>query len=126
MNKMKSGYVYINDNLFETLIALSDIEQRKGLMGEKWKPPIMSFVYDKPKINKFWMYNTPSPLDIVFCKNGKITQIHHGEPYSIKSIGNDEYSDLIVELPLGTIYDINAKISDSIGLVNPSIKDLFK
>lgn len=121
---MKKGYVYISENIFETLLAISSNEQERGLMGVSWPPPIMSFVYDKPKINKFWMHNTPSPLDIVFCKNGKINQIHKGEPYSTKIIGDDILSDLIIELPYGTCSALNIKVDDFANLLNSTKKIL--
>lgn len=66
---MKTGYVYIDNNVFTTLLAISEHEQAQGLMHIEPPTPVMSFVYDRPKINKFWMANTPAPLDIVFCRN---------------------------------------------------------
>jgi len=120
---MINGYIYIGDNIFDSLLAISSEEQTKGLMYEK-DPKIMSFIYLKPRINKFWMKNTPAPLDIVFCYNGKISQIHKGEPFSTKVIGNDEYSDLIIELPFGTIASSNIKLGNEAGLIKPTIAEL--
>lgn len=117
---METGYIYINDNVFSTLLAISRDEQSVGLMGQEWPPPIMSFIYDKPRINKFWMNNTPSPLDIVFCNNGKVSQICYGEPYSTKTIGDDNFSDLIIELPYGTIESVGIKIGHTVGIVSPT------
>jgi uncharacterized membrane protein (UPF0127 family) len=122
---MKKGYVHILDNVFETLLAVSSDDQERGLMGISWPPPVMSFVYDKPKINKFWMHNTPSPLDIIFCKDGKINQICKGEPHSTQIIGKDILSDLVIELPYGTCKILNIKVSDSANLLN-STKKLLK
>lgn len=97
-----SSFIKINDHIFPTLLAQTKREQERGLMGVKWPPPIMSFVYGQPCINKFWMSNTVSPLDIIFSLNGKITQIHKGEPYSTRIIGLDELSDLVIEMPYGS------------------------
>lgn len=119
---MKSGYLNINDNIFQTLLAITDEEQSNGLMYIKPPTPIMSFVYSYPKINKFWMKNTPSPLDIVFCKNGQITQIHYGEPYSTTIIGNNELSDLVIEFPLGTVNNVSIKIGNYVELINLNLK----
>ena len=115
---MKNGYIYIANNIFPSLFAISEQEQLKGLMFEPFPPPIMSFIYSKPKINKFWMYNTESPLDILFCNNGEIQQIHYGEPFSTKIIGENKFSDLVVELPYSTISKLGIKIGNKIGSIS--------
>lgn len=121
---MKSGYIHINDNVFSTLLAISAEEQARGLMGQEWTPPVMSFIYAKPQINKFWMYNTPSPLDIVFSNNGEITQICKGEPYSTSSIGDNKFSDLIIEFPYGTVEKADIRIKHKVGLFKPTHEEL--
>ena len=114
---MKSAYLYVDNNVFSSLIAESESEQTQGLMHVTWPPPIMSFVYNRPKINKFWMHNTPSPLDIVFCCKGKVIDICSGEPYSTKILGPENYSDLIIEFPKGTVELSGIKIGQSVGFV---------
>jgi len=123
---MEHGYIYINDNVFPTLLAISEDEQSMGLMFEPFPPPIMSFVYSSPRINKFWMKNTPSPLDIVFCCNGKITQICVGEPFTTHTVGEDQPSDLVVEFPFGTIDSANIKVGDKVGFITPTESELKK
>lgn len=117
---MKSGIVCISNNLFETLLAISAEEQQKGLMYIDPPTPVMTFVYARPQINKFWMANTKAPLDIVFCHQGKVSQICHGEPHSTRMIGDDKYSDLIIELPYGTAEHSKIKIGHGAGLVTPT------
>ena len=121
---MENGYIYINNNIFPTLLAISSDEQSQGLMHQEWPPPIMSFVYDSPKVNRFWMARTPSPLDIIFCHNGKVSEICYGEPNSTRMIGGDLFSDLVVELPYGTAATSNIKIGHSAGLVKPTFEEL--
>lgn len=123
---MKNGFIYIGNNVFSTLLALSDEEQKKGLMHIKPPTPIMTFVYKYARVNKFWMANTPSKLDILFCINGKISQIHTGEPYDFSSIGNDEKSDLVIELPYGTVKAKGIKIGQNVGFLNDTKADLKK
>ena len=123
---MKSGYLYIHNSVFPTLFALSDEEQQRGLMHQAWPPPVMAFVYDHPRVNKFWMKNTPSPLDIVFCCNGKISQIHHGVPNTTDMIGENKQSDLIIELPYGTVEMDQIGIGQTVGLVAPASNELIK
>jgi uncharacterized membrane protein (UPF0127 family) len=123
---MNSGIVFIGNNIFETLLAISEDEQSKGLMGEDWPPPVMSFVYTKPSINKFWMKNTISPLDIIFCNNGEVTQICKGEPNSTTIIGDNKFSDLVIELPYGTANLSSIKLGNKVGLVKPTFDELKK
>lgn len=121
---MENGYLYINSSVFPTLLAISEDEQAHGLMGEPWPPPVMSFIYPIPKYNKFWMKNTPSPLDIVFSHNGVVTQICYGEPHSTAMIGDDRLSDLIVEFPHGTVISSGIKLGHKVGLVKPTADEL--
>lgn len=109
-------YVKIADHIFPTLLAIDLAEQERGLMGKPWPPPVMTFVYGRPCQNKFWMRNTPSPLDIVFCLNNKITSICSGIPYSLAVIGNDDLSDTVIELPAGTCIAYNITTGNSIDL----------
>lgn len=122
---MKQGYVCLNDNIFSTLLAITAEEQSKGLMHQR-DPLVMSFIYPIPQINKFWMHQTPNPLDIVFCCDGKVSQICYGEPYSTQIIGGDTYSDLIVEFPLGTTSSIGLKVGHPVQLIKPNFKELKK
>lgn len=117
---MENGYIYIANNVFPSLLAISEEEQEKGLMFEPFPPPIMSFLYNKPKITKFWMKNTESPLDIVFCCNGLVQQIHKGTPFSTEIIGMDKESDLVIEFPYGTVKSSCIKLYDRVGLVKPN------
>lgn len=123
---MKQGFIYINNNILSTLFAISADEQARGLMYINPPTPIMTFVYENPKINKFWMANTKAPLDIVFCHKGQVSQICYGEPHSISTIGDDKYSDLIVELPYGTVDTMGIKIGNIVGLVKPTVEEFNK
>jgi uncharacterized protein len=122
---VKQGYVYLHNNVFPTLLALSNEEQQQGLMYLDPPSPVMSFVYASPQINRFWMANVKFPLDIVFCNNGKVSEICYGEPYSTRIIGDYLFSDLVVELPGGMAKDTNIKIGQTAGLISPEPKQLF-
>jgi hypothetical protein len=122
---MEQGYIYIHNNVFPTLLAISSDEQQKGLMHQEWPPPVMSFVYATPSVNRFWMKNTPSPLDIVFCHKGKVAEICYGEPHSTQVVGS-WISDLVIELPHGTVDSTGIKVGQLVGLVKPTQQDLRK
>jgi len=96
-----SDKIYINGNEFNVLVAVTENEQRKGLMHRSWPPPIMIFPYNRAWPRKFWMKNTPSPLDIIFCNNKKIVGIYNGEPLSLENVGPNEPTDLVIEMPKG-------------------------
>lgn len=112
---MKNVSLYIKDICFNCMVAMTEEEQRLGLMYIKSNPPNMIFPYLKPKYNSFWMKNTYVPLDIIFCLNGKIKLIEFGEPLSTKAVGNC-LSDLIIELPYGTCSRNDIKEGDVINL----------
>lgn len=114
---MKTGIVIIGENVVETLLAYSEQEQSRGLMFVESPTPAMSFVYTEPRINKFWMQNTPSDLDIIFCLKNKISQIHRGRPFSTEAIGNNEFSDLVIELPYGSFHSMGLKIGTPVKII---------
>lgn len=121
---MKTGVISVADNLFETLLAISHEEQEQGLMHVEPPTPVMSFIYSYPQINRFWMANTKAKLDIVFCCQGQITQICKGEPFSTSAIGGYKPSDLVVELPYGTIKSADIRLGDYVGFVSPTPDEL--
>ncbi len=108
-----------------TRVAVYPEELEQGLMYASWPPPILSFAYLKPQIRKFWMKNTPSPLDIIFSFQGKIINICQGVPFSLESIGPNKFSDLVVEMPAGMTNLLNISLDQNIKLY-PSLKTAAK
>jgi uncharacterized protein len=58
-------------------VARTPQEQSKGLMH---RPPLpddrgMLFLFNPPRPVQFWMKNTPSPLDMVFLRDGEVQAI---------------------------------------------------
>ena len=109
--------IFINNTEFPTLVAVSESEQNQGLMWVKWPPPVMIFPYRSAGIRKFWMKNTISPLDIVFCNGNSIVDIRKGEPLSTAMIGPDQPVDLVIELPAGTVEQHGIKVGQPVQLV---------
>jgi uncharacterized membrane protein (UPF0127 family) len=122
---MINDIISINGYCLPTLVAVTKNEQQRGLMWKEWPPPIMTFPYKKATYNKYWMNNTPSALDIVFCKDNNIIGIYKGNPLSTELIGPNEPSDLVVELPYGTVSKLGIKVGDYIGF-SPSIETISK
>lgn len=117
--------IIINGESLPTLIALTEDEQEMGLMYQKWPPPIMSFPFKSSEIRKFWMKNTPSPLDIIFCNSGRIVGIYDGKPYSKDLVGPDLPVDLVIEIPAGMAKKLSVDCGDNVKL-KYSIKSLAK
>jgi uncharacterized protein len=103
--------IVIGENKFTTLIAITEKEHMQGLMYQPFPPPIMSFPYKVAKPRKFWMLNTVSPLDIIFCRAGEVIGIYDGVPHSRELVGSDEPTDLVIELPKGYAekFSVNTK-----------------
>jgi uncharacterized membrane protein (UPF0127 family) len=109
-----SDVIHIGGHEFQTLVAVTPEEQERGLMFQKWPPPVMTFPYYKSAIRKFWMKNTLSPLDIVFCNNNRVVSICYGEPMSTRQIGPDIPVDLVIELPHGTVGKCGICVGDEV------------
>lgn len=104
-------WIILGNNRLETLVAISDQDHENGLMYRDWPPPVMSFPYNKAEQRKFWMKNTPSPLDLIFCNNNKIIAIYAGTPFSEELIGPNVSCNLVVELPQGLSNKLNLQIN---------------
>ena len=113
-----TNIVIIGEHQFTTLVAETLEDQIKGLMFREWPPPVMSFPYKTAEVRKFWMKNTVSPLDIIFCRAGKIIGIFDGEPMSTACIGPNEPSDLVVELPRGKVEQLGIRIGDCVEILS--------
>ena len=120
-----SDVVSIKGQAFPALVAVTAQEQERGLMFQKWPPPIMVFPYQREGYHKFWMHNTPSPLDIIFAKGNSVIGIFKGEPLSTKLIGPDQPSDLVIELPAGTASDLGLSVGDYVSFA-PTKETLAK
>ncbi len=113
---MSEDLVKINKNTFKTLVAITEEEQNAGLMWQKAPTPVMVFAFEKPDVHKFWMMNTIAELDIIFCKSGKIVEIHHGKPLSLDLVGPDYPIDLVIELPFGSVKNYKIATGDEVEL----------
>lgn len=115
-SKNKSGTIKIGNHSISTVFAISDSEKERGLMYLELPPPSMTFLYTEAENKHFWMKNTPSPLDIIFCRSGRVISIHDGNPFSTKLIGPGIPSDIVIEMPSGTCNKLGIKVGDSIDI----------
>lgn len=107
--------ISIKGQVFPTLVAITPEEHQKGLMFQSWPPPIMVFPYRNASYRKFWMKNTISPLDIIFCNANRVVGICRGTPLSTEMIGPNSPSDMVVELPAGMADHLGLSVGDYVG-----------
>lgn len=108
--------IIIANKVFNALVAISEEEQRNGLMNKEPPTPVMIFPYKSAKVRKFWMKNTPAALDIIFCKEGRVLSIEEGIPFSEKEIGPDKPTDLVIEMPKGSCEKFGININSSVNI----------
>ena len=86
-------------------IAKSEQEIAEGLMYRKSLPANggMLFVFDREKVQSFWMKNTFLSLDIIFLNEDKeIVKIHkNAESLSEEPISSDVKAQYVVEVLAG-------------------------
>ncbi len=83
-------------------LAETQEEQSTGLMGRRSLPALggMLFVNDEPRMQHFWMKNTPLPLDIIFIRDDlTITNIvKRTRPLSSDFIDSTEEAQYVLEV----------------------------
>jgi uncharacterized membrane protein (UPF0127 family) len=86
-------------------LAESSEEQAMGLMGRRSLPALggMLFINDAPRMQHFWMKNTPLPLDIIFIRSDlTITNIvKRTRPLSADYIDSTEEAQYVLEVRAG-------------------------
>lgn len=88
-------------------VATTPQQQSLGLMARPPLPPLrgMWFPYQQPQLLRFWMHHTPSPLDMLFLRQGRVIAIvADAKPcpnLPCRSYGPDEAADGVVELAAG-------------------------
>ena len=103
-------------------VANTPYERKIGLMNRPIliENTAMIFLFDKPTDQKFWMFNTLNPLDIVFIKNNKIVHLEKNMPVCKKQpcrlYGPNQLYDYAIELNSGDIQRLKINISDEVQL----------
>jgi len=86
-------------------LAETETEQATGLMGRRSLPALggMLFVNDSPRMQQFWMKNTPLPLDIIFIRDDlTITNIvARTQPLSEAFIESTDEAQYVLEVRAG-------------------------
>lgn len=105
-------------------VARTPEQQRFGLMARPPLPPLrgMWFPFQRPQPLRFWMYRTPSPLDMVFLRSGVVIAIEaDAQPcrtLPCRSYGPEADADGVVELAAGEAKRLGIQVG-SRALIQP-------
>ena len=101
-------------------VAQTAEQQQMGLMH---RPPLpadrgMLFPFNPPRQVRFWMENTPSPLDMVFLYQGEVKDIAANVPSCTKTpcptYGPWTEIDQVIELRSGRAAELGLKAGDRV------------
>jgi len=95
-------------------ISITKKEQANGLMGVD-NPSFMVFLYKEACSPRFWMKNTPQPLDIIFCNDDLvISSIRKGEPFDKSLIDPTMPCKAVIEAPFGFCKSSGIDLGDKV------------
>lgn len=91
--KSASDYfpIRVGDKVVRMQLAVLRHEQERGLMQRRDLEPDdgMIFVYERPQQMRFWMRNTPTPLDIgFFDETGVLLEVYPMQPFDETTVAS--------------------------------------
>ena len=108
-------------------VARSSEQQRLGLMQRPALPPLrgMWFPFSTPQQQRFWMFNTPAPLDMIFVRDGRVLDLVRAVPpcavqpcpsYAADADGNGraDFVDAVIEIGAGEAERLGIGIGDPV------------
>ncbi|GAB4233802.1 MAG: hypothetical protein Kow00121_61710 [Elainellaceae cyanobacterium] len=112
----------IKGQIIQLEVARTPQEQAMGLM---YRPPLpddrgMLFLFNPPRPVRFWMKNTPSPLDMVFLKDGEVQAITvdappcEADPCPTYGPDNPVEIDQVIELRSGRAAELGLEVGDRV------------
>ncbi len=108
------------DSVVSVELALTREEQARGLMyrTELAEDAGMLFVFDREEPRRFWMSNTPIPLDILFIRSDATiaTIAARTTPYSERQIPSRVPVRYVLEVPGGWSDRHGVKTGDRVTL----------
>lgn len=120
-------YLLINDKKIEVEVARTSFDREQGLSGRQSLAADsgMLFVFEQPGRHGFWMKETYIPLDFIWIRDGKITEITPNVPTQLnvplsqlKSYLPAEPVDWMLEVNAGFAAKHGIKVGDSVSLTN--------
>ena len=119
----KEKEVCFKNNCFKVELAVTLVEQERGLMFRKnlKQDEGMLFVFKEEGEHPFWMKDTLIPLDIIWINQNKevVFISENTQPCSenqCASINPDKKAQYVLELKGGTSQNINLTVGDKIDI----------
>ncbi|MHC5933789.1 DUF192 domain-containing protein [Nostoc sp.] len=109
-----------NGTTIQLEVAQTSEQQEMGLMYRPALPDDRGMLFGFPSAQpvRFWMKNTPVPLDIVFIRNGVVKYIQAGTPPCASepcpTYGPNTPIDKAIELRSGRAAELKLKVGDII------------
>lgn len=131
LSAMKTARIQIKGHTFEVWLALEPDEQQKGLMqvtaDQLASLPDahrgMLFVFPTEQILSFWMYNTITPLDIIyFQSDGLIVSRYTMAPHETRLYPSIEPARYALEVRAGLLEELDIGPGDRVELPSPLLK----
>lgn len=108
---------------FAVELAETPEARAHGLMGREILAPEagMLFIYEAPQHVRFWMENTPLPLDMIFADGtGRVTRVHEDAvPFDRTAIDGGANVRFVLEVNAGTAAHLG--IAPGAELRHPSV-----
>ena len=108
-------------------VARTPEQQRLGLMQRPALSPLrgMWFPFSTPQPQRFWMFNTLAPLDIIFVRDGRVHYVVRAVPtcaalpcrsYAADADGNGraDFVDAVIEIGAGEAERLGIEIGDPV------------
>jgi uncharacterized protein len=114
-----SAEAKIGDQLIQLEVARTPQEQSQGLMYRPTLPDDqgMLFPFSVPRPLRFWMMNTPEPLDMVFMLNGEVKAVINAPPCTTRpcpTYGPDTDVNQVIELRSGRAKELGLEVGDQV------------
>lgn len=110
---------------FTLELAATDRTRQHGLMHRQSLPADrgMLFVFPDEEYLRFWMKNTPIPLDILYLdRNGKVVSIKQMKPFDETGVPSDAPAKYAIELNEGAAAKVGVQVGDVL-VIPPSARE---
>lgn len=125
----ESKEITVGNTRLTVEIADTNEKRLKGLgqRGSLQENSGMLFVFDqKNTIRSFWMKDMGFPLDFVWIKNGKVSQIDKNVPFPPPGTDDSKLTIYTSNLPVDYVLEVNAGFCDKNEIKVDDIVDLSK
>lgn len=130
-----TAQVTVGDTTLDLEVARTPQQRRLGLMYRRSLAENrgMLFLFDSPRVVRFWMKNTLIPLDMIFLRDGRVEKVVTSAPpcevSPCPSYGMEETAvNQVIELPAGRASELGVQVGDRLMVefldVKPPAKSL--